>query len=117
MVVYCTQSSEQWEETETHVDDLCDEIIKRTNNVAGKGDRVSATPIILRVEYCHCANLNIYDTPGFRIGGDEKLKNEISEMVRKLIEPKHRIIVCLEQSTVEWANTVSRPLVCRAGLL
>lgn len=29
-------------------------------------------------------------------------------MVLKLIEPKNRIIVCLEQSTVEWANTVSR---------
>lgn len=26
-------------------------------------------------------------------------------------EPKNRIIVCLEQSTVEWANTTSRPLV------
>jgi hypothetical protein len=32
-------------------------------------------------------------------------------MAMKLIEPKHRIIVCLEQSTVEWANTVSRPIV------
>lgn len=26
-------------------------------------------------------------------------------------EPKNRIIVCLEQSTVEWANTSSRPIV------
>ena len=32
-------------------------------------------------------------------------------MVWKLIEPKHRIIVCLDQSTVEWANSTSRPIV------
>jgi hypothetical protein len=107
-----SNESNPWEETETPVEGLCDEIVRRTNNVAGRGDRVSASPIILRVEYCHCSNLNIYDTPGFRIGGDEKLKSEILDMVKKLIEPKHRIIVCLEQSTVEWANTVSRPLVC-----
>ena len=85
--------------------------MRRTNTIAGKGDRVSALPIILRVEFCHCANLNVYDTPGFRLGGDEKLRAEIMDMVLKLIEPKNRIIVCLEQSTVEWANTVSRPLV------
>lgn len=36
---------------------------------------------------------------GFRLGGDEKLKNEIRDMVMKLIQPRNRIIVCLEQST------------------
>jgi len=65
----------------------------------------------LRIEYAHCATLTIYDTPGFRLGGDESLKNDIISMVTKLIEPSHRIIVCLEQSTVEWANTTSRPIV------
>lgn len=44
------------------------------------------------------------------MGGDESLKNEIQDMVMKLIQPRHRLIVCLEQSTVEWANTVSRPI-------
>ena len=28
-----------------------------------------------------------------------------------LSNKKHRIIICLEQSTVEWANSVSRPLI------
>ncbi|GAM21736.1 hypothetical protein SAMD00019534_049110, partial [Acytostelium subglobosum LB1] len=102
----------KWEEHETPVEELTEEIIKRTNNLTGtRGDKVSAQPIFLRVEFAHCANLNIYDTPGFRKGGDEKLKTEIGDMVKKLIEPKHRIIVCLEQSNVEWANTISRPLV------
>jgi hypothetical protein len=107
-------TEDPWEAHETPVDELCEEIVRRTNTVAGKGDKVSAVPIILRVEFCHCANLNVYDTPGFRLGGDEKLRAEIMDMVLKLVEPKQRIIVCLEQSTVEWANTVSRPLVSSA---
>ncbi|EGC35126.1 hypothetical protein DICPUDRAFT_33855 [Dictyostelium purpureum] len=103
---------DKWEEYETPVNELTEEIVRRTNERTGRsGDRVSAVPIFLRVEYAHCSNLNIYDTPGFRKGGDERLKHEISEMVKKLIEPKNRIIVCLEQSNVEWANTISRPLV------
>ncbi|KAH3742895.1 dynamin family GTPase [Pelomyxa schiedti] len=100
-----------FEATETPVESLSQEIIRRTNEKAGRGDSVSPSPIILRVEYCNCSNLNIYDTPGFRLGGDDKLRSEIREMVQRIIEPKHRIIICLEQSTVEAVNTVSRPLV------
>lgn len=101
-----------FEPSDTPVEQLSREITRRTNELAGpRGDRVCDTPIILRVEYAGCANLNIYDTPGFRLGGDEKLRDDIRRMVRRLIEPRHRIIVCLEQSTVEWANTVSRPIV------
>ena len=93
---------------------LCEEICRRTNEVAGENDdSVSSKPIILRVEYYLCANLTIYDTPGFRLRGDEKLKNEIEEMVIEIMKPPHRIIICLEQSTVEWANTNSRPIVQR----
>eukprot|EP01133_Synstelium_polycarpum_P000414 gene414-491_t len=106
------QTDGKWEEHETPVDELTEEIVKRTNDMTGsRGDKVSAVPIFLRVEFAGCANLNIYDTPGFRKGGDERLKHEISDMVKKLIEPRHRVIVCLEQSNVEWANTISRPLV------
>eukprot|EP01117_Protostelium_nocturnum_P012903 TRINITY_DN4779_c0_g1_i2.p1 TRINITY_DN4779_c0_g1~~TRINITY_DN4779_c0_g1_i2.p1 ORF type:complete len:736 (+),score=227.12 TRINITY_DN4779_c0_g1_i2:69-2276(+) len=100
-----------FEEHDTPVHRLVDEIVRRTNEKAGHSpDRVSDVPIILRVEYSNCANLTIYDTPGFRLGGDERLKNDIKEMVHKLIAPKNRIIVCLEQSTVEWANSTSRPM-------
>ncbi|EGG18151.1 dynamin like protein [Cavenderia fasciculata] len=103
---------DKWEEHETPAEELTEEIVRRTNDLTGaRGDRVSSFPIFLRVEFAHCANLNIYDTPGFRKGGDERLKYEILDMVKKLIEPKHRIIVCLEQSNVEWANTISRPLI------
>lgn len=84
---------------ETPVESLAHEIMRRTNEKAGRGnpscifrfifagDGVSSSPIILSVEYCNCwfflvvkfrvissSNLNIYDVPGFRLGGDEKLK-------------------------------------------
>src|SRR5690349_5727949 len=105
------EMEDPWESNDTPVHRLVEEIVRRTNERAGNsGDRVSAVPIILRVKYCQCANLTIYDTPGFRLGGDPQLSKDISDMVFQLIAPKNRIIVCLEQSTVEWSNTVSRPL-------
>jgi hypothetical protein len=56
--------SEGFEEKETAVQDLVQEIVRRTNEKAGSGpDKVSPIPIILRVEYCYSANLTIYDTP------------------------------------------------------
>jgi len=63
-----------------------------------------------RFALAHCSNLTIYDTPGFRLGGKEALRREIQSMVEELMEPANRIIICLEQSTVEWANTSSRPI-------
>jgi hypothetical protein len=66
----------------------------------------------MHVRYKHCANLTVLDTPGFRLGGDRKLKDNIKELALSMIRPAHRTIVCLEQSTVEWANTTSRP-ICR----
>lgn len=45
-------------------DILSQEISIRTDKIAGKGDTISPVPIILRVEYCYCANLTIWDMPG-----------------------------------------------------
>lgn len=101
-----------FEQQEVPVSQLCHEVTRRTNLVPAR-DMVSDKPIVLRVKYHKCANLTIYDTPGFRLGGDEQLKSRIQDMVIRLITPQHRIIVCLEQSTVEWANSNSRPMVQR----
>lgn len=97
-------------EKPTPVNKIEAEIRKRTEENCGKTD-VSSVPIILRVRYKYCSNLTIYDTPGFRKGANDPLTPKIAKMVQKLIEPKHRIIICLEQSTVEWCNTQVRPLV------
>jgi len=85
-----------FEEKDTSVYDLAKEIQKRTNAIAGKeGDKVSASPIILRVLYAHCANLTIWDTPGFRLGGDPTLRKEIEAMVLRIAAPSHRFIICV----------------------
>ncbi|BFU20479.1 dynamin family protein [Entamoeba histolytica HM-1:IMSS-B] len=99
-----------FEEREIAVEYLSKEISSRTCDVAGRTS-VSNKPLILRIEFSGCSNLTIIDTPGFRLGGDETLKEDIDQMVKELITPSNRIIVCLEQSTTEWANSVSRPLV------
>lgn len=108
-----SENSDQFE-SPTPVGRLSEEILKRTNAETGSDvNRVSSKPIILRVEYSKCANLTIYDTPGFRLGGDPKLCDDIRSMVYELISRPDRIIVCLEQSTVEWANSIVRPLVAQ----
>lgn len=86
------------------------EIKRRTEALCGK-DKVSSKPIFLRVEYKYCANLTIYDTPGFRKGKNDILGEKIMRMVSLYMKEKHRIIVCLEQSTVEWCNVEVRPIV------
>lgn len=101
---------EMYEAEEIPVRRLSEELIRRTNEIAGIGESVSDIPMVLRVEFKHCPNLTIYDTPGFRLGGEETLSRQIEQMNMKLMKPPNRIIVCLEQSTVEWANSVSRPL-------
>ncbi|KAL7718689.1 Dynamin-type G domain-containing protein [Entamoeba marina] len=99
-----------FEERDIPIEFLSREINNKTCEVAGR-QNVSKKPLVLRVEYCNCSNLTIIDTPGFRLGGEEDLREDISLMVKELIQPSHRIIVCLEQSTTEWANSVSRPIV------
>ncbi|EFC50801.1 dynamin family GTPase [Naegleria gruberi] len=101
------------EEEATPVPLLEKEIRRRTDEVCGKGG-VSSRPIVLRVKYKYCANLTIYDTPGFRKGDTDPLGERIHKTVMGLIKPQNRIIVALEQSTVEWCNTQVRPIIKKA---
>jgi succinate dehydrogenase flavin-adding protein (antitoxin of CptAB toxin-antitoxin module) len=108
--LFWTEDLKKLEDKPTPVNKIESELRRRTDALCGKTD-VSSMPIILRVKYKFCANLTIYDLPGFRKGQNDPLTPKIARMVLKLIEPKHRIIVCLEQSTVEWCNTQVRPMV------
>lgn len=61
---YPIPDQDPFEDKDTAVHDLVDEITRRTNERAGVGsDKVSDVPIILRVEFKECANLTIIDTP------------------------------------------------------
>lgn len=118
-IVAAADASASWSldelEDAVPVTSLSKEIVRRTEQRAGNSkDRVCDVPIILRVEYQHCANLTIFDTPGFRLSGNKQLRDDISAMVRNLMAPANRVIVCLEQATMEWSNSNSRPFVAPA---
>ncbi|CAH8318092.1 unnamed protein product [Eruca vesicaria subsp. sativa] len=71
---------------------------------------VSPKPIVMRAEYAHSPNLTIIDTPGFvlkaKIGEPETTPDEILSMVKSLASPPHRIILFLQQSSVEWCSSL-----------
>ncbi|KAI7747215.1 hypothetical protein M8C21_001493, partial [Ambrosia artemisiifolia] len=64
----------------------------------------------MRAEYAHCPNLTIIDTPGFVLkakkGEPESTPEEILSMVKSLASPPHRILVFLQQSSVEWCSSL-----------
>ncbi|XP_024627512.1 dynamin-related protein 5A isoform X2 [Medicago truncatula] len=71
---------------------------------------VSPKPIVLKAEYAHCPNLTIIDTPGFVLkakkGEPENTPDEILSMVKTLATPPHRILLFLQQSSVEWCSSL-----------
>ncbi|XP_057790233.1 dynamin-related protein 5A-like isoform X2 [Salvia miltiorrhiza] len=71
---------------------------------------VSPKSIVMRVEYAHCPNLTIIDTPGFVLkakkGEPECTPDEILSMVKSLASPPHRILLFLQQSSVEWCSSL-----------
>ncbi|KAH9609204.1 hypothetical protein KSS87_002240, partial [Heliosperma pusillum] len=81
------------------------EALLKTTNAA-----VSPKPIIMRAEYAHCPNLTIIDTPGFVLkakkGEPENTPDEIISMVKELASPPHRILLFLQQSSVEWCSSL-----------
>ncbi|XP_059443432.1 dynamin-related protein 5A isoform X2 [Corylus avellana] len=71
---------------------------------------VSSKPIVMRAEYAHCPNLTIIDTPGFVLkakkGEPDNTPEEILSMVKSLASPPHRILLFLQQSSVEWCSSL-----------
>ncbi|KAF3676151.1 Dynamin-related protein 5A [Capsicum annuum] len=90
---------------------IADAIKLRTESLLKKTrDAVSSKPIVMRAEYAHCPNLTIIDTPGFVLkakkGEPERTPEEILSMVKSLASPPHRIILFLQQSSVEWCSSL-----------
>ncbi|KAM7277538.1 hypothetical protein ACFE04_004672 [Oxalis oulophora] len=78
------------------------DLLLKTTNAA-----VSPKPIVMRAEYAHCPNLTIIDTPGFAKRGEpENTPDEILSMVKSLASPPHRILLFLQQSSVEWCSSL-----------
>ncbi|EPS69393.1 hypothetical protein M569_05370, partial [Genlisea aurea] len=90
---------------------IADTIKVRTEALLRKsGSAVSSKPIVMRAEYAHCPNLTVIDTPGFvlkaRKGEPESTPDEILSMVKSLASPPHRILLFLQQSSVEWCSSL-----------
>ncbi|KAE8703262.1 Dynamin-related protein 5A [Hibiscus syriacus] len=64
----------------------------------------------MRAEFAHCPNLTIIDTPGFVLkakkGEPGNTPDEILSMVKSLASPPHRILLFLQQSSVEWCSSL-----------
>ncbi|KAL8223683.1 hypothetical protein R6Q57_019158 [Mikania cordata] len=88
--------------------EVADTIKSRTDAMLQKTKTaVSSKPIVMRAEYAHCPNLTIIDTPGFAKKGEpETTPEEILAMVKSLANPPHRILVFLQQSSVEWCSSL-----------
>ncbi|KAI3889324.1 hypothetical protein MKX03_004739 [Papaver bracteatum] len=71
---------------------------------------VSSKPIVMRAEYAHSPNLTIIDTPGFILkakkGEPENTPEEILSMVKSLASHPHRLLLFLQQSSVEWCSSL-----------
>ena len=71
---------------------------------------VSKIAICMRVEYAYCPNLTIIDTPGLilkaKTGQHDDSPDAIAAMVKEYIAPPHRLILFLQQSSVEWASSL-----------
>ncbi|XP_076882953.1 dynamin-related protein 5A-like [Bidens hawaiensis] len=90
---------------------IADTIKSRTDAMLKKTKTtVSSKPIVMRAEYAHCPNLTIIDTPGFVLkakkGEPESTPEEILSMVISLASPPHRILLFLQQSSVEWCSSL-----------
>ena len=71
---------------------------------------VSKIAICMRVEYAYCPNLTIIDTPGLilkaKAGETDDSPDAIAAMVKEYISPPHRLILFIQQSSVEWASSL-----------
>lgn len=90
---------------------VSDVIRQRTeSHLRQLGASVSSKPIFLRAEFAYCGNLTLIDTPGFilkaRTGEAESMPDDIMAMVKDQISLPHRLIVFLQQSSVEWCSSM-----------
>lgn len=60
--------------------------------------------------FAYCGNLTLVDTPGFilkaRKGEADSMPEDIMSMVKEQISHPNRLIVFLQQSSVEWCSSM-----------
>ncbi|KAE9616993.1 putative dynamin GTPase [Lupinus albus] len=105
------EDSEEYGSSVVLASAIADIIKSRTEALLKKTKTaVSPKPIVMRAEYAHCPNLTVIDTPGFVLkakkGEPANTPEEILSMVKSLASPPHRILLFLQQSSVEWCSSL-----------
>eukprot|EP00877_Chromochloris_zofingiensis_P001237 jgi/Chrzof1/11113/Cz05g24080.t1 len=106
------EDSEEYGPVITPETAVADAIMRRTQDHLQKIGNVSVSskPIVMRAEYAYCPNLTIIDTPGFILkaknGETDSTPDDILKMVKAQAAPPHRLILFLQQSSVEWASSL-----------
>ncbi|KAJ8747579.1 hypothetical protein K2173_007800 [Erythroxylum novogranatense] len=111
LILQMDEDSEEYGTSVVSSTAIADIIRSRTESLLKKTKTaVSSKPIVMRAEYAHCPNLTIIDTPGFVLkakkGEPESTPQEILSMVKSLASPPHRILLFLQQSSVEWCSSL-----------
>ncbi|KAG2433018.1 hypothetical protein HXX76_008745 [Chlamydomonas incerta] len=91
--------------------------IDADNAALEREQRFAAKEIVVRMEYKHCPNLTIIDTPGLISPAPGKkncaLQNcaaQVEEIVRAKAQVPEYVILCLEDCS-DWSNATTRRLV------
>ncbi|XP_026408753.1 dynamin-related protein 5A-like isoform X2 [Papaver somniferum] len=105
------EDSEEYGNPVSSASKIADIIKTRTEALLNKTKTtVSSKPIVMRAEYAHSPNLTIIDTPGFILkakkGEPENTPEEILSMVKSLASHPHRLLLFLQQSSVEWCSSL-----------
>ncbi|MCL7041354.1 hypothetical protein MKW94_007751 [Papaver nudicaule] len=98
--------SEEYGHPVSSASKIADIIKSRTEELLSKTKAtVSSKTIVMRDEYAHSPNLTIIDTPGiiFKTKCEpEYTPDKILSMVKSLASQPHRLILFLQQSSIEW---------------
>ncbi|KAM3255541.1 hypothetical protein ACQJBY_048651 [Aegilops geniculata] len=99
------------------LDDIQAYIEAENKRLENDPSQFSAKEIIIRIEYKHCPNLTIIDTPGLILVAPGR-KNRVLQsqacaveaLVHAKIQHKETIILCLEDCS-DWSNATTRRVV------
>ncbi|KAG2491621.1 hypothetical protein HYH03_009992 [Edaphochlamys debaryana] len=91
--------------------------IDADNAMLEREQRFAAKEIVVRMEYKHCPNLTIIDTPGLITPAPGKKNcavqmcaSQVEEIVRTKAQVPEYVILCLEDCS-DWTNATTRRLV------
>ncbi|XP_050374870.1 dynamin-related protein 4C-like [Argentina anserina] len=95
----------------TDEDNICEDIVKATNDIAGGGKGISNAPLTLLVKKNGVPDLTMVDLPGItRVpvhGQPENIYDQIRDMIMEYIKPEESIILNVLSASVDFTTCES----------